>query len=133
MQNESLNYKTSKEAFSKIINLLEKLHSNNNLVLSFYKQNPELHFSIFDSMIFKDKQDICKIEINRYMILDNTPIYNIHIKNKKLKRDENFWIEHPLYIQVKKLDNIIEECHSKINLNNFNAILDDIYDSNKTE
>lgn len=129
---ENPDFVTRNSKFCKIVNMLYNLDAEGNLELSYYELTAQVSPSIFDTAKFKDKQGICTIDINRYIVGNNPPIYRIRLLNKNFSREESFWIENPSRCS-ERLDNLIMRYHDLKKLKSLDSQIEDVYKYNKKD
>lgn len=127
---ENPDFATRNSKFCKIVNMLYNLDLEGNLELDYYELTAQVSPSIFDNTTFKDKQGICTVDIHRYIVGSNPPIYFIRLMNKNFSRDESFWIENPPRFS-ERLDNLIMKYHDLEKLDSFGNVIEDVYKHNK--
>lgn len=127
---ENPDFVTRNSKFCKIVNMLVNLDLEDNLELDYYELTTQVSPSIFDNTTFKDKQGICTVDVHRYIVGDNPPIYFIRLMNKNFSRDESFWIENPPRLS-DRLNGLIMKYHDLEKLDSFGNVIEDIYMHNK--
>lgn len=129
---ENPDFVTRNSKFCKIVNMLYNLHLEGNLELDYYELTAQVSPSIFDNTTFKDKQGICTVDIHRYIVGSNPPIYFIRLMNKNFSRDESFWIENPSR-SSERLDELIMKYYDVEKLDYLGNIIEDVHMHNKKE
>lgn len=128
---ENVDFKTRNSSFTKIVNLLGNLDLQKNLDMDYYKRKEEVSPSLFDSVSFKDKNKTCTIEIDRYIVGDNPPIFYVQMRNTNYEYTERFWIENPDDHYARMLDKLIVRYHAQLNLDSLTNMIEDVYKNNK--
>ena len=129
---ENPDFATRNLKFWKIVNMLYNLDTEGNLELDYYELTAQVSPSIFDNITFKDKQGICTVDVHRYIVGSNPPIYFIRLMNKNFSRDESFWIENPPRFS-ERLDTLIMKYHDLEKLDSFRNVIEDVYKHNKKD
>lgn len=129
---ENPDFATRNSKFRKIVNMLVNLDLEGNLELDYYELTAQVSPSIFDNTTFKDKQGICTVDIHRYIVGSNPPIYFIRLINKNFSRDESFWIENPPRLS-DRLNALIMKYHDLEKLDSFENVIEDVYMHNKKD
>lgn len=129
---ENPDFVTRNSKFCKIVNMLYNLHLEGNLELDYYELTAQVSPSIFDNTTFKDKQGICTVDIHRYIVGSNPPIYYIRLMNKNFSKDESFWIENPSR-SSERLDELIMKYYDLEKLDYLGNIIEDVHMHNKKE
>lgn len=127
---ENPDFVTRNSKFCKIVNMLYNLDVEGNLELDFYELTTQVSPSIFDNTTFKDKRGICTVDIHRFIVGCNPPIYYIRLINKNFSREESFWIENPPRFS-DRLDNLIMKYHDLEKLDSLGNVIEDVYKHNK--
>ena len=112
---EKPDFVTRNTKFCKIVNMLLTLDMEGNLELDYYGVQTQVSPSIFDNITFKDKKGICTVDIRRYMVGHNPPIYYIRLRGKNIPGEESFWIENPTTFS-ERLNKLITKYHGLENL-----------------
>ena len=129
---ENPDFVTRNSKFCKIVNMLYNLDAEGNLKLSYYDLTTQVSPSIFDNATFTDKRGICTVDISRYIVGNNPPIYFIRLLNKNFPREDSFWIENPPRCS-ERMNNIIMKYHDLEKLNALENQIDDVYKHNKKD
>lgn len=130
MKNTNPDFDTRNSKFIRIANMIYNLDIKGNLTLDFYKMNHQVSPSIFDTISFKDKRGICTIDIDRYIVSGNAPIFSIRMINRNFQREESFWIENPDTFSADRLGNLIQKYHDLEQLESLQNVIDDVYNHN---
>ena len=127
---EKPDFVTRNTKFCKIVNMLLTLDMEGNLELDYYGVQTQVSPSIFDNITFKDKKGICTVDIRRYMVGHNPPIYYIRLRGKNIPGEESFWIENPTTFS-ERLNKLITKYHGLENLDTLEKQIKDICKDNK--
>lgn len=127
---EKPDFVTRNTKFCKIVNMLLTLDMEGNLELDYYGVQTQVSPSIFDNITFKDKKGICTVDIRRYMVGHNPPIYYIRLTGKNIPGEESFWIENPTTFS-ERLNKLITKYHGLEELDTLEKQIKDICKDNK--
>ena len=113
-------------------NMLYNLDMEGNLELDYYELTTQVSPSVFDNITFKDKQGMCTVDIHRYMVGLNPPIYYIRLTGRSISREESFWIENPSCFS-DRLNKLIMKYHGLDKLDTLEKQIKDICKHNKED
>ena len=127
---ENPDFVTRNSKFCKIVDMPLTLDMEGNLELGYYELTTQVSPSIFDNITFKDKQGNCTVDIHRYVVGLNPPIYYIRLTGKNIPREESFWIENPPTFS-ERLNKLITKYHGLEKLDTLEKQIKDICKDNK--